>query len=269
MRVLVVGEETVSRCALLEMLSACGMQTITVENLAPALAAVSQAALDDRPFALVILDTGTSDGRALERVESLVAQGTVSGIIVLTPKPDLKEAERYYAKGATAYLQWPIAPSELREAITTTLGSESLKRLGAFAASVPENTSIIIKESAAEIAIDGFAFNGAMFDGDIELLVEIVTLFLETYSQLLSDVECAISRKDATDLCRAAHTLKGAVANFGAKALVEQAGALEMMGKDGDLASAVEGGCALRALMEAFEPELQTARKKAMEQVVT
>ena len=107
-----------------------------------------------------------------------------------------------------------------------------------------------------------------LFDGDPELLAEVVSLFLETYPQLLSSIEDAILRKDAAALCRAAHTLKGAVANFGAKAVVEQAEALETMGKDGKLSSAVEGGAALRALVSQFEPELQAALKRAMEQVV-
>ena len=262
-RALVVDDGNVSRRALLDMLSDCEIETTTVDRVESALAAFCQAALDDRPFALVILDTRIADGRGLELVDRLVTQGTVTGIIVFTSTADLKEAEQYRHKGATVYLRRPTTLSGLREAITTTLASESLQRLGAFAASVTEKAPII------PVSDEGIAFDGAMFDGDPELLIEIVNLFLETYPQLLSDVENAISLKDAAGLCRAAHTLKGAVANFGALALVKQAGELEAMGKDGDLWSAVEGGCALRALMETFEPELQAARKKAMEQVVT
>ena len=64
-------------------------------------------------------------------------------------------------------------------------------------------------------------------------------------------------------MTRAAHTLKGAVANFGAKSVVEQARALEMMGKKGDLSSAEEGWRQLRALMSKLTPELQGALERA------
>jgi HPt (histidine-containing phosphotransfer) domain-containing protein len=107
-----------------------------------------------------------------------------------------------------------------------------------------------------------------MFDNDPEFLTEIVSLFLETYPQLLSGIEEAISRGDAAGLRRAAHTLKGAVANFGAKAVVEKAEELETIGKTGDLSSAAEGSRALRALLNSFEPELRSALNRATEQVV-
>ena len=108
----------------------------------------------------------------------------------------------------------------------------------------------------------------ALFDGDLDFLAEVVNLFLETYPPLLSAIEDAISRKDAAGLHRAAHTLKGSVANFGAKAVVEKAKALEMIGRSGDLSSAADGWRALRATMAKFVPELQAALVRATEEQV-
>ena len=84
-----------------------------------------------------------------------------------------------------------------------------------------ENMSII------QVTAPAISFDGALFDDDPEFLAEIVNLFLETYPQLLASIEETISKKDAPGLCRAAHTMKGAVANFGAKAVVEQAKAVQ------------------------------------------
>jgi len=112
-------------------------------------------------------------------------------------------------------------------------------------------------------------FDGALFENDPEFLTEIVGLFLETYPQLLTEIEDAISGQDAAGLCRAAHTLKGAVANFGAKAVVEQAETLETMGKTGDFSSVADDSRSLRALLSRFEPELRGALRRATEQVVT
>ena len=272
-RVLVADANAASRHVLSEMLASRGMEAVAADGVEPALAAFREASHERRPFALVILDTKISGGRGLELAQSLRGREAASGpaIIVLTFKAELKEAEAYRAAGVRAYLQRPVTGPELMNAITAALASLSLERLSAFSNSTQtpvqpfdavKNLSII-KGSAPEIA-----FDGALFDSDPQFLAEIVSLFLTTYPQLLCAIEEAISRKDAPGLRRAAHSLKGAVGNFGAKAVVEQAAALEKMGENGNFSCAVEGGAALRALMGVFEPELQAAVKRAMKQVV-
>jgi HPt (histidine-containing phosphotransfer) domain-containing protein len=122
---------------------------------------------------------------------------------------------------------------------------------------------LIIRETEPTVS-----FDGSLFDGDPDFLAEIVNLFLETCPGLLSDIESAVLRKDAEALGRAAHTMKGAVANFGAKAVVAQAKALETMGREGDLATADEAVNSLRALMELLVPELESAVEKATDKRV-
>ena len=106
-------------------------------------------------------------------------------------------------------------------------------------------------------------FDGALFEGDSEFLAEIVGLFPSTYPELLSAVEDAVSRKDALGLRRAAHTLKGSIANFGAKSVVEKAQTLEMIGKSGNLSEAEEPLRALRRLMGEVVSELQAVLENA------
>ncbi len=84
---------------------------------------------------------------------------------------------------------------------------------------------------------------------DEELLVELVRIFLDDYPQSLSAIDEAVAKRDARKLERAAHTLKGAVANFGAEPVVQHAFALERIGKTGDLSHANEN---LRQLHEAL-----------------
>ena len=119
---------------------------------------------------------------------------------------------------------------------------------------------LIIRKSNPVIS-----FDGSLFDGDPVFLAEIVNLFLATYPDLLSDIDGAVLRQDADALRRAAHTMKGAVANFGAKAVVEQARTIEMIGKSGDLADAREATLVLRTLMDRFAPELEAAAAGAEE----
>jgi CheY-like chemotaxis protein len=400
-RVLVVDGDAASRRAIQEMLSSWRMSTSAVDGFEAALRELDQAAAGGQPFTLAILDAEISGGRGLELAESIQARaGAIRpAILILTSTAPTSRAETLQALGIGACLRKPVQQCELMDAITTTLASESLQRLGAFSSqpsSEPreapaaidaarvrnilaaednlvnqrlllrmlqkrghsvvmvsngrEAVEALIREKfdlvlldiqmpemsgleataairareveeearlgvAAHIPIiavtanamkgdrerylaagmDGYiakpvhpqelfetvenlsiiqvsapeiTFDSALFEGDLEFLAEIVNLFLETYPALLSAIEDAVSRKDAEGLCRAAHTLKGAVANFGAKAVVEQARALEMIGKNGDLSSADEGWRRLRALMAKLIPELQAALERATEEQV-
>lgn len=74
--------------------------------------------------------------------------------------------------------------------------------------------------------------------GDPELLAEIGHLFLSEYPSLVDRMAAAIPAHDAQSLERAAHSLKGSVANFGAQPAVDAAFALEQAGRSGDLSRA-------------------------------
>ena len=153
------------------------------------------------------------------------------------------DRELCIAAGMDGYIAKPIRQGELFEMV--------------------ENMSII------QVPAPQVHFDGALFEGDPEFLAEIVNLFLETCPGLLTAVKDGVLRKDAAAVCRAAHTLKGAVANFGAESVVEQAKTLEIMGKDGDLSGADEACQSLHALMKALLPELEAALGKATEKQVT
>ena len=84
---------------------------------------------------------------------------------------------------------------------------------------------------------------------DEELLVELVKLFLDDYPTSLSAIDNAVQMGSSQDLERAAHTLKGAVANFGADAVVKEAFELERQGRIGNLSGAAKN---LQRLHEAI-----------------
>jgi len=78
----------------------------------------------------------------------------------------------------------------------------------------------------------------ARLDGDTVLLAEIVELFLESAPRLMRDLKKALAARDGASVERAAHTLKGAVANFGARAALETTMRMERLGHEGDLTGA-------------------------------
>ena len=79
-----------------------------------------------------------------------------------------------------------------------------------------------------------------MLEGDRELLLRLVKLFVLQSPQLLQEVREAVVCGDAGALERAAHKLRGAAANFGAGAACDVAQRLEQMGRVGDLTHAAE-----------------------------
>jgi len=75
-------------------------------------------------------------------------------------------------------------------------------------------------------------------DGDRELLAELAQFFLEDSPGLLDRVRDGLRSGDARTVQRAAHSLKGLAANFGAQGAVDAASAVEDCGQSGDLAAA-------------------------------
>lgn len=92
--------------------------------------------------------------------------------------------------------------------------------------------------------------------GDEDLLREIAGLFLEDYPKLVQNIRDALAVGDASGLERASHSLKGAVANFGAEPAYQAALTLEKIGRSGNLSSAAEAYQTLAVSLEQLEPEL-------------
>src|SRR5712692_6510593 len=93
--------------------------------------------------------------------------------------------------------------------------------------------------------------------GDDELLREIAGLFLEEYPELLARLAAAVSDHDAQTVERAAHSIKGSVANFGAQSAFQAALELEQMGRAEKLVDASEQLSALERALASLHAELE------------
>ena len=98
--------------------------------------------------------------------------------------------------------------------------------------------------------------------GDVELLREVIGLFLDDYPHSLEMIRDAVARGDQTSLERHAHSLKGSVSTFGAQEAFDAALALERQGRSGDLASAANGLRRLEQALTALRPGLQALQGK-------
>jgi signal transduction histidine kinase/HPt (histidine-containing phosphotransfer) domain-containing protein len=96
----------------------------------------------------------------------------------------------------------------------------------------------------------------AVAGGDAQLLKELAELFLQEYPRLIADLRTAVRERDAKKLNAGAHALKGAVANFGARAAVEAALWLEARGRAGEMEGIDDGLASLERILAPLLLEL-------------
>jgi len=94
-------------------------------------------------------------------------------------------------------------------------------------------------------------------DGDVELLQEIMEIFLETAEGQFAAIQSGIESGDVKQVAVDSHGLKGGAANFCAKSFVGSALKLELKAKEGNLDGARD---LLDDMQEAFR-ELQDVAK--------
>ena len=97
----------------------------------------------------------------------------------------------------------------------------------------------------------------ARVGGDADLLKEIAALFLDESEKTIAEIRTAIAAGDASSIEHAAHGLKGAVANFGAAAVVEAAQRLEHLGRARQLQDALSAVETLEKALDALCAELR------------
>ena len=93
-------------------------------------------------------------------------------------------------------------------------------------------------------------------DGEPDVLVEVLGLFLEDAPARLDAMTAAVAAGDGPALQRAAHGLKGAAGTIGARSLQAACRELEEMGKHNRLESATAGLDLMRREYERVKAEI-------------
>ena len=246
LRILLAEDNAVNQQLSRRLLEKRGHKVVVTGNGREALAALEESAFGG--FDLVLMDLQMPEMGGLEATAAIRENEKVTGthvpIIAMTAHAIKGDRERCLAAGMDGYISKPIRAEQLFEAIE-----------GPVLTSLAGGTST----PAGQRADDGIdkALALARVEGDADLLGEMAGLFLDSYPELLCEIREAVAQGDRQALERAAHSLRGSVSNFAARAAVEASLKLEMMARHGDLTESEQALDALEEEIERLTPTLQ------------
>jgi PAS domain S-box-containing protein len=182
-------------------------------------------ALSVQAFDLVLMDIQMPEMDGYDATMAVRQREAGTGhrtpILAMTAHAMKGDLERCFEAGMDGYLTKPIKASEFYDAIESLVsaGEPEIGERPAGGSGAPADLSQLLVNTG----------------GDVDLLDELVDLFAEDCPGQVETLAAAIQGGDAKGLEESAHKLKGAVANFGAKATQDLAFRLERMGREGDL----------------------------------
>jgi CheY-like chemotaxis protein/HPt (histidine-containing phosphotransfer) domain-containing protein len=237
-RVLVVEDTPVNQKVAVAMLENLGYQADAVGNGLEAVEACSSAAYD---AVLMDCQMPEMDGyKAAAWIRQREGPERRIPIIALTASVGQGDRERCLAAGMDDYLGKPARLQTLDSTLRKWIPRMEERPSPADVASVlPAEHPLRMLER----------------QGRVELVVEIIDLFLETTPQRLEQMRDARLKGDTRELFSLAHSLKGAAVQLGAWGMAELCHKIQTLGRAGSMA---DTGDALYRLEAEFQGAART-----------
>jgi PAS domain S-box-containing protein len=189
-------------------------------------------------------------------------------IVAMTAQAAESDRVRCLESGMDAYVTKPVHVPDLMRMIETVVPVTAVPETVVPESFLPGgnsmNADLTSEEFSVETQLQQLDESLALsrVGGDVELLKEVVELFLDDYPSTFEKIKGAVASRDATALEHAAHSLKGSVSTFGANRAFEAAFTLEKQGRSGDLTGAQDGVAQLEQALAALRPELVSLQTK-------
>ncbi|HVK13759.1 MAG TPA: response regulator, partial [Gemmataceae bacterium] len=236
LRILAAEDNAVNRRLLVGLLERLG-HTVTLAGTGrEALEILTRGAFD-----LILMDVQMPEMDGFQTTAAVRERERGTGrrvpIVALTAHAMAGDRERCLAAGMDGYVTKPVRAEALVREMAAVL------RLPAPPAPPPPADVMDADPLIAECGP--------------ELVREMAGICAADNDRLLADIRAAVAAGDGPRLRLAAHALKGAVANFNARAAAALARELEVMGSDGALAGAPAAVAALERELGRLDPALR------------
>jgi diguanylate cyclase (GGDEF)-like protein len=162
-------------------------------------------------------------------------------IIAMTANVQKGDAERCIAVGMDDYLAKPLSVSALKDKLNLWL----LDDYGVLLESIDDTNAVDQQaepdlEHVASTCIDDLVLQDLREQIGDDIFLQMLEAFLQDISDYLRSLQEAVEGQNSKEIADLAHTIKGAVSNFGATNLVSLCQQLEQMGRDAILDGTAE-----------------------------
>ena len=223
LRVLVADDNHINQKVTASLLEKMGHRADVVGNGKEALDAFKLV-----PYDAVLMDMQMPEMDGFEaslRIRAVEQKkGSHTPIIAITAHVMSGDREKCLAAGMDDYISKPINPQELRAVMDRTTAAAKPSFALDPAPQPPDGVDVFNVDEAL-----------AQLESDMDLLRQIVQLFVEQYPKLLEETQQAFSRSDCVSLTAAAHTLASSVGQLGGQKAHAAARKLEQLGRQGNL----------------------------------
>ena len=238
LHILLAEDNVINQQLAVRVLTKRGHQVTVVGN-----GRLAVEALEKQNFDIVLMDVQMPEMDGFEATGAIRQKERATGshipIIAMTAHAMKGDRELCLAAGMDAYISKPV---HIEELLQVTEG-------------LTQHSGPIDRNPEPAMLRDAINVDAALLhvDGDEVLLSDLAKLFCDESPRMLSAIQNAITQKSAVDLERAAHSLKGSVANFAAQQAVELALKLERLGRAGEIDNA-------QRTFEALSTEVERVR---------
>jgi CheY-like chemotaxis protein len=244
--ILVAEDDPLCRAVLTKSLTLTGASVTAVADGKGAVAAWEEGAFDLLLFDMEMpLLTGAE---AIRRIRLAEADGSRTPALLVTAHTGVDIIEQALDAGADDYLAKPVDLTALAAKLT------DLTLMATLPPSSPPETDLPLDEATP--VYDPSAWQGRFGADDIR---EMTAVFLATSADQLAAVVGAVDAGAPEPLRKAAHTLKGAAAQYGALRLSAAARRMERLAEEGNLVEAERLAPLLRAERERLVETLADA----------
>jgi two-component system sensor histidine kinase/response regulator len=251
LRILVVEDNVVNQKVASAMLEKRGHGVVIASNGREAL-----GFLDKENFDLILMDVQMPEMDGFEATRLIRQREKEDGgqipIVAMTAHAMKGDRERCLEAGMDDYVSKPIRDANLFSVIQKLVkgleNKKQVRRLRHLEHINPADQGVFDLSEAMRAV-----------DGDQDLFKEIASLFLASAADNMAKIRAAISERDARVVEHAAHSIKGSVANFGAKRAFDVACRLERIGKEGKLKEAESAHLELVKELQALETAMEAA----------